>query len=38
MTSEEKNGCTAMDGLKNSRIYSRGYGKERISRKNGGKE
>jgi len=37
MTSQEKHGCTATDGLKkDSRIYSRGYGKERGSRKNGG--
>jgi len=28
-----------MDGLKkDSRIYARRYGKERVSRKNGGKE
>jgi len=39
MTSEEKHGCTAMDGLKkDSRIYLRGYGKERVSRKNEGKK
>jgi len=39
MTSQEKHGCTTTDGLKKgSRIYSRGYGKERGSRKNKGKE
>jgi len=39
LISEEKHGCAAMDGLKkDSRIYSRGYGKERVSRKNGGKK
>jgi len=39
MASQEKRGCIAMDGLKkDSRIYSKGYGKERIFRKNGGKK
>jgi len=39
MASQEKRGCTAMNGLeKDSRIYSTGYGKERIFRKNGRKE
>jgi len=38
MTSEESM-ATAMDGLKkDSRIYLRGYGKERVSRKSGRKE
>jgi len=39
MISEEKHDYTAMDELKkDSRIYSRGYGKERVSRKNEEKE